>query len=151
MTDCPIDAVDHIEIHVEGQHDAAKWYEKIFGFKIINELEFWSKAKSGPLFVGNKDKTVKLALFEGTKDGDGSIKRVAFRASGKNFVGFVNGLEQNPVYHSKQKITAKDLVDHDICYSIYFEDPYGNNLEITCYDYAFVTSKLSDVKTKQSQ
>lgn len=94
MSDFSIDAVDHVEIHVGKQHEAAKWYEKIFGFKIIRELEFWSKAKSGPLFVGNKDNTVKLALFEGTKDGDGSIKRIAFRASGKNFVDFVNRLEQ---------------------------------------------------------
>lgn len=142
MTDFSIDAVDHVEMHVGKQHEAAKWYEKIFGFKILSELEFWSKAKSGPLFVGNPDNTVKLALFEGTKDGDGSIKRIAFRTSGKNFVDFVNRLEQNPVYYSKQKVKTKDLVDHDICYSVYFEDPYGNNLEVTCYDYEFVASKL---------
>ncbi len=140
MSDFSIEDVDHIEIFVEDRIKAAKWYEKIFGLSIIKEYELWSSI--GPLFIGNKDKSVKLAMFEGKKDNDGSINRMAFRTSGKNFVDFITRIVDMQVFFLKHRVTKENLVDHEISYSIYFEDLDGNKLELTCYEYDFVKSKI---------
>ncbi len=148
MTDFSINGIDHIEMFVKNRTKSAQWYEKVFGFKIIKELEFWSKNNGGPLFVGDlnnnndNDDGVKIALFEGSKDNDGSINRMAFRASGENFVDFINRLDDMELFFRKNKVTKENVVDHDIAYSIYFEDPDGNRLELTCYDYDYVKSKI---------
>jgi hypothetical protein len=34
------------------------------------------------------------------------------------------------------------VVDHDLCYDQYFQDPYGNGLELDCYEYAKVKKDL---------
>jgi len=140
LSDFSIEDVDHIEIFVEDRIKAAKWYEKIFGLSIIKEYELWSSI--GPLFIGNKDKSVKLAMFEGKKDNDGSINRMAFRTSGKNFVDFITRIVDMQVFFLKHRVTKENLVDHEISYSIYFEDLDGNKLELTCYEYDFVKSKI---------
>ena len=140
MSDFSIEDVDHIEIFVEDRIKAAKWYEKIFGLSIIKEYELWSSI--GPLFIGNKDKSIKLAMFEGKKDNDGSINRMAFRTSGKNFVDFITRIVDMQVFFLKHRVTKENLVDHEISYSIYFEDLDGNKLELTCYEYDFVKSKI---------
>ena len=141
MTDFLIEGIDHIEIFVKDRTKAAKWYEEIFGFKIIKELEFWSK-NNGPLFVGNPNNNIKIALFKGSKDSDGSINRMAFRSSGKNFVGFINRLDGMKLFFKENKVTTGNIVDHDIAYSIYFEDLDGNKLELTCYDHDYVKSEI---------
>ena len=140
MTDFSVDDIDHIEVFVRDRIKAAKWYEHVFGLIPITELGIWSKI--GPLFIGNKDRSVKIALINGTKENDGSINRMAFRASGEKFVDFINRLDSMDVFYLKHKTAKEDLVDHDISYSIYFDDPDGNKLEVTCYDYDFVRSKI---------
>lgn len=132
--------IDHVEVFVKNRAEAARWYEEIFGLSPIQELDAW--AKIGPLFIGNKDGTVKIALIDGTKDNDGSINRVAFSASGEDFVGFVNNLDDARVYFLKRRVAKNDLVDHDLSYSIYFDDPHGNKLELTCYEYDYVKSRI---------
>ncbi len=132
--------IDHVEVFVKNRAEAARWYEEIFGLSPIQELDAW--AKIGPLFIGNKDGTVKIALIDGTKDSDGSINRVAFSASGEDFVDFVNNLDDARVYFLKRRVAKNDLVDHDLSYSIYFDDPDGNKLELTCYEYDYVKSRI---------
>ena len=34
------------------------------------------------------------------------------------------------------------VVDHDLCFAYYFHDPYGNGLELDCYDYEQVKREL---------
>jgi len=142
MTDFSIEGIDHIEIFVKDRTKASKWYEEIFGLEIIKELEFWSENNGGPLFVGDLNNNIKIALFKGSKHNDGSINRMAFRASGRNFVDFISSLDDMELFFKKNKVTRGDIVDHDISYSIYFEDPDGNKLELTCYDHDFVESKI---------
>ena len=138
--DVKIADIDHVEVFVKNRAEAARWYEEIFGLSPIQELDAW--AKIGPLFIGNKDGTVKIALIDGTKDNDGSINRVAFSASGEDFVGFVNNLDDARVHFLKRRVAKNDLVDHDLSYSIYFDDPDGNKLELTCYEYNYVKSRI---------
>ena len=138
-----VDAVDHIELYVEDQIRSIKWYDEIFGFKIIKELEFWSKSKGGPLFIGNMKNNIKIALFKGNQRNDGSIRRIAFSVSGKNFLYFLHRLSDSPVFSFEKKITKDNVVDHDISYSIYFNDPDGNKLELTSYDYDLLHKHFS--------
>lgn len=140
MTDFSIDDIDHIEMFVKDRLKAAKWYEEIFGLQPIQELDMWSKI--GPLFVGNKDRSVTLAIMNGTKENDGSINRMAFRTSGKKFLDFLNRVDGMDLFLLKDKVTKDKLVDHNISFSIYFDDPDGNKLELTCYDYDYVKSTI---------
>ena len=141
LADFSIEDIDHIEMFVTDRLEAAKWYEEIFGLKPIKELDMWSKI--GPLFVGNKDRSVTLAIMNGKKENDGSINRMAFRTSGKKFVDFLNRLDSMKLFFLKDRVTKDKVVDHDISYSIYFDDPDGNKLELTCYDHDFVKSNLA--------
>lgn len=137
-----VDAIDHIEIYVEDQEKTAKWYDKVFSFKIISELEFWSRHDDGPLFIGNLENNIKIALFQGNKDNDGSIRRIAFRVSGKDFLFFLDRLSTVPVFSLGKRIERHNVIDHEISFSVYFNDPDGNQLEITSYDYNFLHTKL---------
>ena len=143
MSGFSVDAIDHIELYIEDQAKSVKWYNEIFGFKIIKEFEFWSKSEEGPLFVGNTENNVKLALFKGTRANDGSIRRIAFRVSGKNFLSFLGKLSDSPVFPFGKKIPKDNVVDHEISYSIYFNDPDGNKLELTSYDYDLLHKHFS--------
>ncbi len=140
LTDFSIEDVDHIEMFVTDRLKAAEWYGEVFGLHPIEELEMWSK--NGPLFIGNTNRSVILAMMNGAKDNDGSINRVAFRTSGEKFVDFVGRLNRMRVFFLKDRVTKRNLVDHDLSYSIYFDDPDGNKLELTCYDHDFVKSKI---------
>ncbi len=140
MPDFAIQGVDHIEMFVSDRLKAAKWYEKIFGFRPIQELDAWSR--TGPLFVGNREKTVVLAMMDGTRDSDGSINRVAFRTTGAGFTDFVKSLGEMGLFCLKDKVTRADVVDHDLSYSLYFDDPDGNKLEITSYDHDYIKAAI---------
>ncbi len=140
MTGFSIEDIDHIEMFVADREKAAKWYEEIFGLLPLKELEMWSKI--GPLFIGNKDRSVTLAIMNGTKENDGSINRMAFRTSGEKFIDFLNRVDSLELFFLKDRVTKDKVVDHDLSYSIYFDDPDGNKLELTCYDHNFVKSKI---------
>jgi catechol 2,3-dioxygenase-like lactoylglutathione lyase family enzyme len=140
LTDFVIDDIDHIEMFVSDRLKAAKWYENVFGLHIIHDLDMWSK--TGPLFIGNKDRTVMLALINGTRENNGSINRMAFRISGKRFVDFVSHVDDLNLFFIKEQVTKNNVVDHYISFSIYFDDPDGNKLELTSYDYDSVKSNI---------
>ncbi len=145
MYDFSIEDIDHIEMFVSDREKAAKWYEEIFGLKPIKELEMWSKI--GPLFIGNKDRSVTLAIMNGKKENDGSINRMAFRTTGEKFVEFLDRVDGLDLFFLQEKITKEQVVDHDLSYSIYFDDPDGNKLELTCYDYDYLKSEIKSSRS----
>jgi len=112
MYDFSIEDIDHIEMFVSDREKASKWYEEIFGLKPIKELEMWSKI--GPLFIGNKDRSVTLAIMNGKKENDGSINRMAFRTTGEKFVEFLNRVDSLDLFFLQEKITKAQVVDHDL-------------------------------------
>ena len=140
-----MECIDHIEVYVKDKDKAASWYKKVFGFVPIKEYEEWTR-NNGPLFIGNKKEfTIKLALISGTRDTDGSINRIAFGTSGRGFVDFINKMNSIVLYrtdrnNSRVKVTSNDIVDHQLSYSVYFDDEDGNKLEVTCYDYNYIKS-----------
>lgn len=133
--------IDHIELFVPDQWQAAEWYAKVLGFQVIQEHVHWAE-EGGPLMISNDDGQTMLALFQGTPQGDSQVvgfRRVAFRVSADGFVVF---LETSADWR-QPPLSGRDVVDHDKSFSVYFSDPYGNRLEVTSYDYEDLVSKLT--------
>jgi catechol 2,3-dioxygenase-like lactoylglutathione lyase family enzyme len=133
--------IDHIEVFVPDRYEAAGWYQQILGFEVLPGYEHWA-GPGGPLMISSDAGQTMLALFEGepqgTRDPVGHV-RVAFRVDAARFAQFLSRLDEFPVYdHTGVQVTAGDVVDHDMAFSIYFCDPYGNRYEITTYDYETV-------------
>ncbi len=72
-----------------------------------------------------------------------SPRRVAF---GTDTAGFHSFLERLGTLGLTDRdgdpISADDVVDHDLSYSLYFTDPDGNPLELTTNDHGAVAAEL---------
>lgn len=148
MSDQPfrVQQVDHIELYVPDQYEAARWYQQRLGMEIMRELEFWAE-EGGPLMLSSDDGNTKLALFRGSPPGFNQItgfQRVAFRVSGAGFFQFLAGVKAHSVYSGTgEPVHTLSVIDHDLAYSVYFCDPYGNRYEVTTYEYEYVSGRLS--------
>ena len=131
--------VDHIELFVPDRYEAAAWYDRVLGLRIVREFEPWAADPNGPLMVATASGGTKLALFQGQPQGSSptaGFHRVAFRVDAQGFVAFLRTLDDVAVTdHQGRRVTARSVVDHNRAYSIYFCDPYGHRLEITTYEY----------------
>ncbi len=142
-----IQQIDHIELFVPDQYEAARWYEQLFGLKIIPEFVDW--ADGGPLMISldGTGQTGKLALFQGEPSATPlGFQRVAFGVDGANFMRFLARLDEIEVWdHRGRRVTRDLIVDHDKSWSIYFNDPFGHRYEVTSYDYDEITQWLKQV------
>jgi catechol 2,3-dioxygenase-like lactoylglutathione lyase family enzyme len=138
--------IDHVELFVPDQHEAARWYEHVLGLQILPAFASWA-AGGGPLMISSDGGTTKLALFEGQPTAcpdTAAFRRVAFRVSADGFWEFLGRLPELRLTDSRQReVTARLVVDHSQAYSIYFSDPYGHQLEVTTYDYAETRALLA--------
>ena len=134
-----VEQVDHIEISVPDRREAAGWYERILGLRIVPEFEHWATNPQGPLMISTPKGETKLALFEGQPQGNrktAGYHLVAFRVNGGQFLKFRELLSTLRLKNAEGNLVTKEKVsDHQGSYSIYFCDPYGHRLEITTYDY----------------
>lgn len=139
-----VQQIDHVELFVPDQYEAAGWYRDIFGLEILKDFEHW--ANGGPLMISSNDGGTMLALFRGEPPGQrGTIgyRRVAFRVDGEGFLEFLDRLEAHPVNTSRgEPLKRSDVSDHGLSYSVYFLDPWGHPYEITTYDYDLVQARL---------
>jgi catechol 2,3-dioxygenase-like lactoylglutathione lyase family enzyme len=131
--------IDHVELFVPDRYEAADWYLRTLGFRVIPEFEGWAADPGGPLMISSDDGGTKLALFEGQPQASrptAGFHRVAFRVNADGFITFVRRLHDQPLTdHQGRPVTAGSVVDHDKAYSIYFCDPYGHRLEVTTYEH----------------
>jgi catechol 2,3-dioxygenase-like lactoylglutathione lyase family enzyme len=138
-----VQQIDHVELIVPDQYEAAAWYKKVFGLEVIPEFEFW--ASSGPLMLTTPEAGTKLALFKGSppKEVSGFVT-LAFRVDADGFVQFRDRVKELGLSnHRGIKLTPDNtVVDHQLSWSIYFRDPWGYPYEITTYEYDAVKSKL---------
>jgi catechol 2,3-dioxygenase-like lactoylglutathione lyase family enzyme len=136
--------IDHVEFFVPDQYQAAEWYRRVLGLEIVAEYEEW--AADGPLMIASESGRTMLALFRGEPRGDrptAGFHRVAFRVDGEDFLQFLAGLERITLFNRQgERLTAEQVVDHDKSWSIYFNDPHGHLLELTTYDYDYVSQAL---------
>jgi len=137
-----VDQIDHVELFVPDRYEAARWYERVLGLKVLSEYEHWAQPDGGPLMISTLRSETKLALFAGKPRGTretAGFHRVAFRVDGQGFLRFLDRLQEVAVFDEQGKqLTASAIVDHGRAFSIYFQDPYGHRLEITTYEHAAV-------------
>jgi catechol 2,3-dioxygenase-like lactoylglutathione lyase family enzyme len=120
--------IDHVALVVRDVERSIRWYGEVLGLE-RRHAEAWGGV---PAFIGAG--TTALALFpardgaSGPPSGRDSIgmMHLAFRVDGPGFA------------HAKEELTRRGIAwefqDHDISHSIYFDDPDGNQLEITTYE-----------------
>jgi enamine deaminase RidA (YjgF/YER057c/UK114 family)/catechol 2,3-dioxygenase-like lactoylglutathione lyase family enzyme len=127
-----VDQIDHVELFVPDRHEAAKWYERVLGLKIVREYEHWAADPRGPLMISSDTGNTKLALFQGTPQGareTAGYHLVAFRVGAVDFKKFLDRLPQlKLIDHRGQAVTGDLVRDHTAAYSLYFNDPFGHRL-----------------------
>jgi catechol 2,3-dioxygenase-like lactoylglutathione lyase family enzyme len=140
--------IDHVEVFVPNRYEAAGWYRRVLGLETLKGYEIWAKDPKGPLMITSDGGSTKLALFEGQPQDTrptAGFHRLAFRVTADGFKEFLGRLPDLLLKtHKGNLVTASQVVDHEMSYSIYFSDPYGHRLEITTYDYEAVRAALSD-------
>ena len=117
--------IDHVEVFVRDLDAAVRWYGEVLG---LQETSHWDPE---PVMIGAGD--TMLALFKADGDGRPDLHdtsphwhRTAWRTDAKGF-------EDAQEHLRRLGIPFRGPVDHDLSWSIYFDDPDGNLLEITYY------------------
>lgn len=128
-----LNGIDHVHLEVPNKQQAADWYCRNLGFHIVEHMLIWSQGESGPLTIEDTSGTIHLALFH--KANYQRSTAIAFGTDGEGFIQW------------KQYLEAKEIVsrvaDHKLSWSIYFDDLFGHNHEITTYDSDYVRKRLS--------
>ena len=124
--------IDHVHIDVADWNEAEDWYQTVLGFKRVDALMSWA-VKDGPLTLEDPEGNIHLALFENASPQCTSA--IAFGASGEDFLAWKTHLEGHAL--------KARLADHELAFSLYFNDPYDNLHEITTYDHDYVTEHLT--------
>jgi len=127
-----LNGIDHIHVYVANWADAEEWYQSVLGFKRVDALMVWA-VDGGPLTLENAAGNVHLALFE--RDSHPDTSAIAFGASGEEFLAWKAHLEDHGL--------ELRISDHDLAYSLYFSDPWGNLHEITTYERDYVAKRLA--------
>jgi catechol-2,3-dioxygenase len=138
--------LDHMHLLVPDRFAAARWYHDQLGFEIIDQYRVWAEVPAGPLHISADGGQSALALFERGKHPDFRVEKwVAFRVTAEQFVAFADGLAQSDIRDAKgNQLTRASVVDHDLCFAYYFQDPWGNPFELDCYEYEAVKRDLLD-------
>ena len=127
-----LNGIDHIHVYVANWADAEDWYQSVLGLKRVDALMVWA-VDGGPLTLENAAGNVHLALFE--RDSHPETSAIAFGANGEEFLAWKAHLEDHGL--------DLRISDHDLAYSMYFSDPWGNLHEITTYERDYVAEKLA--------
>ena len=138
-----VQKIDHVELFVPDRFEAATWYLRVLGLEIVAEFGGWAAPPGGPLMISSDGGVTKLALFERSNPSapsGGGFRRVAFSTDASGFIEFLSRLADLKVIGAAG---PESVVDHDLAYSVYFEDPWGHSLEVTTYDYKEVTAALA--------
>ena len=128
-----LNGIDHVHVYVANWGEAEKWYESVLGFKRVEKFMVWAVG-GGPLTLENAEGDVHVAFFEREDHPDTSA--IAFGATGEEFLAWKSHLEGQGL---ELRIT-----DHDLAYSLYFSDPWGNLHEITTYEHEHVRGQLKE-------
>jgi catechol-2,3-dioxygenase len=129
-----LDRVDHIHVFVADRAAAELWYARVLGLQRIDELAFWA-AGGGPLTLGNASGSIHVALFERPAAAK-CRSTIALATSAAGLLAWQRHL-------AAELGRAPARVDHEVSWSIYFEDPDGNPFEITTYEHAALAAQAS--------
>jgi len=133
-----VQQIDHVEVYVPSRREAARWYRETLGLEILASYEHLAEHQGGPLMISSDDGSTKIALFTGKPRGRRSTAgwyRLAFRVDAKGFRTFLLHATRQGLQDSEGSPLGKASVkDHGQAFSVYFSDPWGHRLEITCYE-----------------
>lgn len=115
--------IDHVHVYVRSRSEAAAWYAEVLGMRRSAAYSAWAEDPDGPLTIQNEAGNVHLALFE---TAEGTTDVIAFGATGAEFLAWQTHLGRHGL--------ELRIVDHELAFSLYFDDPDGNTHEITTYD-----------------
>lgn len=124
--------IDHVHLYVSDRELSAQWYARVLGFAVVERLRFWAEPASGPLTLEDESGTVHLALFQ--RDRPSPSSALAFGADGESFLKWKTHLESHGL--------AVTCSDHQVAWSLYFNDPEDHLHEITSYDHQFIAEGL---------
>jgi catechol 2,3-dioxygenase-like lactoylglutathione lyase family enzyme len=121
-----VQSIDHVEVFVRSIPEAIRWYGEVLG---LRESARWDPE---PVMIGAGG--TMLALFQAApKSAPRSEaeapalrwRRVAWRTDR-------SGFEAAQAHLTALGISFRGPVDHGSAWSMYFQDPDGHPLEITC-------------------
>lgn len=131
--------IDHVHVEVRDRDAAAAWYARVLGLERHQALAGWADDPKGPLILSAGDGEPALSLFARGCAAATRDATIAFRVSGEDFLRFIAALPELHLNHDCARVlTAADLQDHGLSWSFYFNDPDGNRIEVTSYDYDMV-------------
>lgn len=133
--------IDHVHVEVRDRNVAAAWYRRVLGLERHAALAGWADDPMGPLILSAGDGEPALSLFQRGCAVASRDVTIAFRFSGADFRRFIAALPELGLRHdSGRALRAEDMQDHGLSWSFYFNDPDGNRIEVTCYDYDMVVA-----------
>ena len=122
-----LERVDHIHVFVADRPAAEQWYGRVLGLKRLASLAFWA-ADGGPLTLGNAAGSDPHRAVRAPPAASKSRSTIALGTSAEGLLAWQRHL-------ASELGKAPPRVDHEVSWSIYFEDPDGNPFEITTYDH----------------
>ncbi|MEZ4571389.1 MAG: VOC family protein [Thermomicrobiales bacterium] len=141
-----VQQIDHVELFVPDIEAALEWYREVLGLVPVEKAKLWADEGQPHMISSDGGKTM-LALFHGNGPGNREITGhhlVAFRVDARGFMDFLEHIERVPVQNRDgDPLTRDEVVDHDLAWSIYFCDPWGNRYEVTSYDYDEIKATLA--------
>lgn len=125
--------IDHVEILVPSRRQAAQWYVKALGLTAVEAHSDWARGEHGPLMISADGGDTNIALFRGRGQGDESprgLRRLAFKVPAEEFLRLLASSGD----WRETPLGGAEIQDHQASISVYFQDPWGNHLEVTTYE-----------------
>jgi catechol-2,3-dioxygenase len=115
--------IDHVEVFVRDLEASVRWYAEVLGLREVCRFE------PHPIMIGIGGTMLALFQARGERGANGTSPHWHLTAWQTDPEGFAAAQE-----HLRELgVPFRGPVDHDIAWSIYFDDPDGNPLEITYY------------------
>ena len=127
MTEFHVDRLDHVHIEVADREASAKWYGHALGLVPAGNFASWADDPKGPLFLQSRSGHHCLALFARPRPATRCTDHtVAFRVDGAAFMIFMERLIEIDIRGDENhRLSKSDIVDHQLAWSLYFNDPDG--------------------------
>jgi len=128
MSPIKIARIAHIVLFVRDPEFSARWYCDVLGMRIS------ARAGSGPyeggVFLSFGESDHDIALFKGEPD---ASKGREFEHIGLDMAGSdIDDLRRAYAVLLEKKVKIAEILDHGVSIGIYFYDPDGHMLEISC-------------------
>lgn len=128
-----VSALDHVHLYGKDPQAAAEWYGRVLGLQVHP-----SSARREPsrmVYLATARGQYCATFFKGSPPSDGD-HTTAFRVPGSAFIAFAQALPDPEILgRDGQPLEPCSADDHGLAWSLYFQDPDGNHLELTTYDH----------------